>query len=53
VADEEGDPELLLERTDLLGEARLGDPQPLGRARDALLLCDRDEIPEMPKFHDR
>jgi len=51
VALEELDAELVLEPARLAGGPGLGDPQPLGRAREAALLRDRDEVPQMPEFH--
>jgi hypothetical protein len=45
------DAELALERADLLREAGLGNPQPLGGAGEASLFGDRDEVAKVTQFH--
>ena len=48
VAQEDPLTQLGLEPADLLRDRRLGDLQPLGRAREVRLLGDRDEVGELP-----
>ncbi len=48
---DEHDAELALERSDLLGESRLRDVQPLGRRREAHRVGDREEIAEVAELH--
>ena len=43
--------ELLLELAYLLAQRRLGDVQAGGGAAEMQLLCDRDEIAQLAKFH--
>jgi len=50
---EELDAELALEAPDLRGQPGLRDPEPLGGAREAALLGDRDEIPQVTEVHGR
>ena len=51
MAFEERRADLRLQRLDLLGERRLGDVQPLGRARDMALVGHGDEVAEVAQFH--
>lgn len=44
--------ELALELTDLLGQWRLGDVQPVGGPAEVQLLADRDEVAQMTQLHD-
>jgi hypothetical protein len=48
---EQRDAELRLEPAHLCRQPRLRDPQALGRAGEASLLGDRDEVTKMAKFH--
>ena len=50
-APEELDFELGFERTDLLAQRRLLNPEPRRCAGDMTLLGDGDEIAKMPQFH--
>ena len=47
------DPELLFEQPHLAAERRLGDVQPLGRAREVSLPRDRDEVLQPTKIGHR
>ena len=49
-AHEQLDAELGLELPDRLAERRRGHVQPVGRAREAELLGDRDEVPQMAQL---
>jgi hypothetical protein len=51
VAQEDALAELGLEPADLLADRRLGDPQPLRRAREVRLLGHGDEIGELTELH--
>ena len=48
---EQTDAELTLEPADLRRQAGLGDPEPLGRAGEAALVRDRDEISKVTELH--
>jgi hypothetical protein len=48
---EQLDAELGLQAPDLRRQTRLGDPEPLGSAREAALLGDRDEVAQMAELH--
>ena len=50
---EELRPEPLFERLDLQAHRRLGDPQPLGRLREAAPLDDRAERRQLARIHKR
>ena len=50
-AGQQREPELVLQRPDLLAERRLGDVQPRGGAPEVQLLGDGDEITQLAKFH--
>ena len=50
--DQQREPELVLERADLLAQRRLGDVQALGGAAEVQLLRDRDEVAKLAQFHD-
>ncbi len=43
--------ELVFQVCDLLAERRLRDVQSLGRAREAALLCERNEVAEVTQLH--
>jgi hypothetical protein len=51
VSDEQLGSHRALERLDLLGEARLGDPKMLRRAPEVAFFGDREEVSELSKFH--
>ncbi|ANZ37327.1 hypothetical protein BBK82_15920 [Lentzea guizhouensis] len=51
-AQEQRRAELDLQRADRRGEAGLGDVHPLGGAGEVALLGDREEVLELPEFHD-
>src|SRR6185312_3766264 len=53
VALEQTDAELALEPADLRRQSGLGDPELLGRAREAALLRDRDEVSKVTELHVR
>nr|WP_243722931.1 hypothetical protein [Actinomadura sp. 7K507] len=46
-------PELSFEPPDLRAQARLGQVKAVGGTGEAGLLHDGDEVPELPKFHNR
>ena len=50
-ADEEPAADFVLQLCDLLGERRLGDVQPFGRAGEAAFFRDCEEISENAQFH--
>ena len=47
----QGEADLLLEPADLLGQRGLGDVLASRRAREVLLVGERDEVAQLPKFH--
>jgi len=48
---EQEEPQLPLQVSDLPGEGRLDDMEPIGRSSEVLLLPNGDEIPQMSEFH--
>ena len=48
---DQGDTQLLLQRFHRLGKGRLGDVQPLGRARQAWRLGNDEELAELAQIH--
>ena len=48
---DQGEPDLLLEPADLLGERGLGDVLARRRPREVPLIGERDEVAQLPKFH--
>ena len=51
IAVEQADLRVAFERLDLVGERRPGDAQPLCRATEVQLPCDRDEVAHLAQLY--